>query len=242
MPPLVDAPPRGPRTADEARLRLRALATAVMVTACTALGVHAAFQMRFASGPMPLVIMGAMYLALGAFAVWWLHGRGELGERLRPARGDITLAFGIAVAMWAASKAGALVLAPEGTSRLSWLIKLYHHVGWPTGNPAGGILIMWIAAAEEIAWRGLVFGALRAGFGARTALWLSAVLYAIAHLPTAFLLAGELSGPNPFVVLAALLGGGVWGYLARRTHRLAPGIFAHALFSWAVVEFPLFRL
>ena len=55
----------------------------------------------------------------------------------------------------------------------------------------------------------------------------------------ALLLAGAVS---LLVLVAAALGGGlVWGHLYNRTGRLGPSLFAHALFSWAIVDFPLWR-
>jgi hypothetical protein len=33
----------------------------------------------------------------------------------------------------------------------------------------------------------------------------------------------------------------VWGRVVHRTGRLAPAVFAHAFFSWAIVSFPIWR-
>ncbi|MEZ4295896.1 MAG: CPBP family intramembrane glutamic endopeptidase [Polyangiaceae bacterium] len=67
------------------------------------------------------------------------------------------------------------------------------------------------------------------------------LLYAVAHASTLSLLAHPVAGWNPLLVAAAFGGGLVWGHLYNRTGRLAPGMFAHALFSWAIVDFPLWR-
>jgi membrane protease YdiL (CAAX protease family) len=70
--------------------------------------------------------------------------------------------------------------------------------------------------------------------------WLGSVgLYALAYVPTMWALAAP-GGPNPILPLAALGAGLVWGGMARRFGRLAPGIVAHALFDWCVVV--MFRL
>jgi hypothetical protein len=67
------------------------------------------------------------------------------------------------------------------------------------------------------------------------------VLFALAHVPTCFLLGDPTGGYNPMLVGAALGCGIVWGYLVKRTGRLAPAIFCHAFFSWSVLEFPIWR-
>jgi membrane protease YdiL (CAAX protease family) len=41
------------------------------------------------------------------------------------------------------------------------------------------------------------------------------------------------------VVLAAFGCGMVWSLLVIRTGRLTPALLAHALFSWSIIEFPL---
>jgi hypothetical protein len=73
----------------------------------------------------------------------------------------------------------------------------------------------------------------------RRAALISSLLYAAAHLPTLFLLRPPGGSLNPLVMLAALGCGLVWSFLVLRTGRLTPAILAHALFSWSVIEFPL---
>jgi hypothetical protein len=70
---------------------------------------------------------------------------------------------------------------------------------------------------------------------------LTTALYAVAYGPTVMLLRDEFAGPNPIVVVAALVGGLVWGFIAMRTGRLMPMVLAHALSTWAVVEYPVWR-
>jgi membrane protease YdiL (CAAX protease family) len=50
-----------------------------------------------------------------------------------------------------------------------------------------------------------------------------------------------IGGPNPLLPAAAFGCSIVWCYLRYRTDRLAPSVLSHAIFSWAVVEFPLWR-
>ena len=100
-----------------------------------------------------------------------------------------------------------------------------------------------VAALEEISWRGYVFPILEERLGTRRAWPATAVLYAVAHLPTMVLLRDAFAGPNPLVVLAALGCGLVWGLVVARTGRLPVAIVSHVLFTWGVVlQFPLWRL
>ena len=43
------------------------------------------------------------------------------------------------------------------------------------------------------------------------------------------------------LVLGALAGSVMWTGIYLRRGRLLPAVFSHALFSWAMVEFPLWR-
>ena len=82
---------------------------------------------------------------------------------------------------------------------------------------------------------------LELSFGTRRALVVSALLFGAAHTPTMFLLADPVAGYNPLIVMAAVGCGLVWGAIYWRTSRLMPAIFSHALFSWAIVEMPIWR-
>jgi len=104
-----------------------------------------------------------------------------------------------------------------------------------------GGAVFAVAALEEIVWRGLVMRTLEDAMGARKALLYSALLFALAHVPTAYLLRDPLVGLNPLIVLAAFGCSLVWGGLVLRTGRLVPAVLAHALFSWSMIEFPMWR-
>jgi len=92
-----------------------------------------------------------------------------------------------------------------------------------------------MAVAEELVWRGLVVSLLEERIGSRRAWIWAAVLYGVAHLPTAWALRDPAAGPNPLLVLAAIGCGLVWGGMARRFDRLLPSMFSHALFDWTVI-------
>ena len=102
------------------------------------------------------------------------------------------------------------------------------------------IELVVIAVAEELVWRGLVMGLLEEMMGSRRAWVWQAVLYALAHAPTAWALRDPVAGANPVVIVAALGCGLVWGGMARRFERLLPVVISHVLFDWVVVM--MFRL
>jgi membrane protease YdiL (CAAX protease family) len=189
------------------------------------------------------VCVGGAYAVLAALAIARLRRRGELGDALRPRSGDVSTGAFVAALLYGAAMGAAKIVTPHGTPREAWIASIYAMLGDPAA-PAYHVtsaLFFGIAALEEIAWRGLVMRALDDAFGPGRAWIVSTLLYALAHLPAAFLLK-SMAGLNPLLALGALGGGLVWGHLVNRTGRLVPSIFAHALFTWAVVEFPLWRL
>ena len=46
---------------------------------------------------------------------------------------------------------------------------------------------------------------------------------------------------NPLLVVGAFGCGLVWSFLRFRTGRLVVAVLSHAIFSWAIVEFPLWK-
>jgi membrane protease YdiL (CAAX protease family) len=98
-----------------------------------------------------------------------------------------------------------------------------------------------VAALEELVWRGLVMRVLTERLGWARSWVLQAGLFGLAHVPTMVLLGSPVAGPNPLIVAAGIAYSLVWGRLAMRFDRLPPALFAHALFTWSVVEFPIWR-
>ena len=125
--------------------------------------------------------------------------------------------------------------------RSLWIARIYDQIGDMSANRViyVGLAVLVIAALEELTWRGLVMRSLRSSMGPLRAWLLSSVLYALSHVATLRLLAPPVAGLNPLIVAAALGCGLVWGHIYNRTGRLTPAVFAHALFSWAIVDFPL---
>lgn len=220
-----------------------AIRVAVGVTLATGLVMTFAFDLRRAGTQAMLLAIALLYAVLGAFALRRLEQRGELRSRFRPAGGDLTLGAAVAGALYGCAHLVAQTLATHGSIREAWIMRVYLQVGDPDDPDrvlVGGFVFV-IAALEELVWRGLVMRSLEAAYGPRRALVLTSLLYATAHLPTLYLLGDPTAGLNPLIVLAALGCGTVWGLVYLRTRRLLPALFAHALFTWAVVEFPIWR-
>jgi membrane protease YdiL (CAAX protease family) len=250
-------PERSPRAAGPAEGKrllpnpARAFGPAQREAVLAAVGVTVAggFVMQFAFDPeragsvAMLIALGVFYALTAAIALVRLHQRGELRARFRPAGGDLTLGAVTAGGLYGAAHLVKLALAPYGSPREAWVVRLYLQLGDPAaqGRELVSGAVFLLAALEEITWRGLVMRALEGAYGVRRALLISSVLFGIEHAATLIVLADPVAGFNPLIVLAALGCGLVWGAIFARTSRLVPGIFAHALFSWAVVEFPIWR-
>jgi len=216
---------------------------AVGVTVVVAAAMTYAFRPSHVGHPMMLRTLGATYGVLLLGTLWWLHNNGKL-RRLIPQRGDITIGALLAVGLYMVATVVHLGLAGGGIPRDPWIMGIYLRLGDPrvVSTFVVGIAVLAIAAAEEVVWRGWVQGALLEAAPPRRAWLVASGLYAAAHLPTVYLLRDPVAGLNPILVLAALGCGLFWGYLAMRVDRLGPSVFAHALFSWGVVEYPIWRM
>jgi uncharacterized protein len=220
-----------------------AISVSVGVTLATGVVMTFAFDPRRAGTPAMLIAIGLFYALIGAFAIRRLDQRGELRSRFRPASGDFALGAVVAGALYGAAHVVEQTIAAHGSIHEAWIMRLYLQIGDPNapGHVLVGGAVFLVAALEELMWRGLVMRTLEAVYGARRALVVTSLLFATAHSPTLYLLGDPTAGPNPLIVLAALGCGTVWGLVYLRTSRLVPALFAHALFSWAVVEFPIWR-
>jgi hypothetical protein len=220
-----------------------AIAVGVLVTLATAAVIGFAFSPERAGQPSLLIAIGGLYAVLAAAAIYRMRARGELAKQMRPHSGDLTLGALTAALMYGVATAGHMALTGRGSPREGWIMRIYLQIGDPEieGRVLVSAAVFGIAALEEIAWRGLVFRALKGKLSDARAWLVTTLLYAAAHLPTLFLLADPTAGPNPMLIAAALGCGLAWGRIALRTDRLTPAIFSHALFSWAVVEFPIWR-
>jgi membrane protease YdiL (CAAX protease family) len=220
------------------------IAVAVVVVAAA---VTLAMQQNMSGRPIALAVLAVPYVVLAVLAILYFKREETLGEKLRPKSGDLTFGALVTVMLFFGAIAGRKFLAPHGSVRDAWVMRIYLQIGDPELMQqriiGASVAIAAVAILEEIAWRGLIYSLVEERFGTRRAWPVTAVLYAAAHAPTIVLLSDPYAGPNPLIVLAALGCGLVWGLIVARTGRLPVAIFSHALFTWCVaVQFPLWRL
>lgn len=191
---------------------------------------------------MPL-LLAAVHGPLALVAVGWLRRTGQLRQRLAPAYGDVTKGFLTAAGLFLAAFVIHHLATGRGSFREPWVMRAYLQVGDPFASGAWGVAaaVLAIAACEEITWRGGVMTLLADAIGARRAWLLTTALYGLSYAPTVYLLRDPLAGPNPLLLVAALVGGAVWGGLVLLFGRVPPVVIGHALLVWALLAFPLWR-
>jgi hypothetical protein len=147
----------------------------------------------------------------------------------------------LAAALLLLSWAVRLVVAPAGSIRQAWLFRIYLQIGDSESIKRSAlltVLILVIAACEELVWRGMVLTLLAERVGVRRAWPLAALVYSASLIPTAFGLADPAAGPNPLLLIAGLGCGLVWSFAAAKLGRLMPVIFSHMVFSYfSAVQF-----
>lgn len=222
---------------------LKVAVAVVLVAAAMTL----AMQPSMSGSPLALLSLGLPYFVLSVLGILYLRREGTLSDKLRPRSGDLTFGALVTVMLFFGAIAGRKILAPHGSIREAWVMRVYLQIGDPEllqQRMLGvSIAVAVVAALEELAWRGLIYALVEERFGTRRAWPVTAVLYAAAHLPTVVLLRDPYAGPNPLIVIAALGCGLVWGLIVARTGRLPVAMFSHVLFTWCVaVQFPLWRL
>jgi uncharacterized protein len=190
-----------------------------------------------------LVSLGVVYGAFAVVTVMRLRRRGELREQLRPVAGDLSIGALVAGVLYGVAMAVHILVTSPPSPRVAWIMRLYLALGDPLSEHrhiVGGFVFV-VAALEELVWRGLVMRVLSEPFGWLRGWLLQALLFGVAHAPTLFLLSDPEVGLNPLLVLAGVSYSLVWGRVAMRWDRLPPAMFAHALFTWAAFEFPIWR-
>jgi membrane protease YdiL (CAAX protease family) len=232
---LDDEAPSSPFDAGHAPWSIAAVAT-LLVGLATWVGFDPATQ----GSPSLLVILAAVYLMLGAVSVLRLRARGEL-SLLRPRSGDLSIGALVAFLLYGMAFAFHALVTSPGHPGEGWIVRVYLMLGDPFSDARHlvAISVAAIGALEELTWRGLIFPALESRLGTLRSALLSIALFAAAHLPTLHRLADPVAGLNPLLVIAALGCGAGWTYLRWRVDRLVPVMLSHALFTWAIVEFPL---
>jgi hypothetical protein len=226
---------------------MKLLGWLVVIVGAVAAGAWLGFQPERSGTWQFWAMVGAPSVVFGAISALRARADGELRDWLVPKWGDFSRGFLVAALLFAGAWAFKHMAAAQGSPREIWFVSLYAQIGDPRelqARPAlVGAVIVLLSIAEELLWRGHVTRLLEERFGSRRAWILSAVLYAVAHVPTAWALRAPGGGLNPLLPMAALGCGLAWGALARWQGRLPPAIISHALFDWVVVMmFPLWGI
>lgn len=182
-----------------------------------------------------------VYLAGSIAAILGYKRRDEL-HLVKPRAGDLTIGALVAFLLFGLTFAVHALVTSPGSPRHGWVMRVYLLMGDPFADnrhliAAGAALI---GLMEELSWRGWVTPLLEERVGVARANGLATLAYAAAHAPAVYLLSDPLAGPNPLIPLAALGCGAAWAYLRWRMERMPPVLLSHALFTWMVIEFPLF--
>lgn len=223
---------------------MRNVALLVAIVVAIAAGAHFGFQEANAGTPAFLLYVAVPTVLCAVLGVVRATRDGTWRDWAGVRAGDFSRGFAGAAIFFGVTWAASRWLTPQSSDRESWLARLYLQLGDPATLRKSvafvvAILIL-LSIAEEIVWRGLVTSLLSELIGSHRAWVWSAVLYAVAQLPTVYALRDPVAGANPLLVLAALFGGLLWGYMARRFDRLLPSVISHVLFDWTVVM--MFRL
>ncbi|MBL8610620.1 MAG: CPBP family intramembrane metalloprotease [Myxococcales bacterium] len=224
---------------------MRSLAQVAAIVAVVGAATYMGFLEKHAGKPSFVVIVGLPTVLFAVYGVFRARRDGVLRERFAVRGGDFTIGALTAAGLFGGAYAFTHYVAPLGTPRSGWLLRIYLQVGDPAvlreKIPYVVAALVVVVVAEEIVWRYLVPTLLEDVVGSRRAWMVAAVCYSVAHAPTAFSMWREGSGYNPLLPIAALGCGLVWGAVTYRLGgRLLPSIFSHALFDWAVVM--MFRL
>jgi membrane protease YdiL (CAAX protease family) len=180
---------------------------------------------------MWVALLGS-YTGLAVWSGLALHKRKLLGQRLRPRGGDLSVGILLGLLLATFGVVAQRALAPAGAPSHAWLFTIYAQVGNIQADPALLTGLAVLVIAEELVWRGFVLETIRERLGTRWAAPLSAVAYAIAHLPTAWTLSTPAAGLNPLLVLASLGCGLVWAFATLALGRLWPVIASHLVFTY----------
>jgi hypothetical protein len=104
---------------------------------------------------------------------------------------------------------------------------VYAYAGGTPRAAIAVLLLFPIGPAEEFYWRGLMQGYLRGMITPARAIVLTSLIYASIHIVTL----------NPSLLLVALIGGLVWGYIYERFGNLFPVLVSHILFDELIFVF-----
>jgi membrane protease YdiL (CAAX protease family) len=215
----------------------RTLLTTALITAAMAF----AFRLELAGSPWFWVALAVPYAALTALALYKLWDEGTLADALSPRWGDLSLGALTAAVLLLSSFGARAVLAPAGSTRQAWLLRIYAQIGDPDVVQRSALytaLLLFIVLCEELVWRSMVLDELSERFGARRGWPLAALCYGVTALPTLYTMRVPIAGLNPLLFTAAIGCGIVWSFLASIKGRLLPVIVAHGVFTYfSLVQF-----
>lgn len=160
------------------------------VAAGLALVVAALFSSLFFQGRMLGALGGLVIAAVEIGAAWWLvaairddataipHRRFALGM-VKPRKGLWLLALApvVGVVVWFAGRLLMLLVPSTGVSPVETF------VSFPSGALAMGSVAVFVPVAEEIFFRGFLYGTVERLRGANIATLVTIVLFAVVHLP-----------------------------------------------------------
>jgi membrane protease YdiL (CAAX protease family) len=215
----------------------RTLLTTALVTAAMAF----AFRLELAGSPGFWAALAVPYAALAALALHKLWDEGALVDVLSPRWGDLSLGALTAAVLLLASFGARAVLAPAGSTRQAWLLRIYAQIGDSDVVQRSVLytaILLFIVICEELVWRSMVLDELTERFGSRRGWPLAALCYGVTALPTLYTLRVPIAGLNPLLITAAIGCGIVWSFLASIKGRLVPVIVAHGVFTYfSLVQF-----
>lgn len=200
-----------------------------------------AFRLDLAGTPWFWLGIGLPYLALALLALRKLWNDGTLLDVLTPRWGDFSLGFATGAGLLLASFGARAVLAPAGSVRQAWLMRIYGQIGDPEAMQHSVLYtaaLFLVVICEELVWRSMVLTELTERFGTRRGWPLAALGYGVAALPTLVTLSDPIAGVNPLLVIGAVGCGLVWSFLAVFRGRLIPVVIAHGVFTYfSLVQF-----
>ena len=216
---------------DSARKTTDAEATGGVTTALVAIALLVAAELAsgiLSGGAVGLLASGsALALAQIAIAVALSRRAGpptpldRLGLRAAPR-------FGAWWALAVGALAGAVALLVPGLWPPRGLAPLEAAIAWPSGKLAVAVVALLVPAAEELFFRGLVFGALRPRLGNAGAVIGASILFLLAHVPQ------DLG--NPGALVAVGITGVLLGALRAASGSVWPCVLAHVLYNTALVS------
>jgi membrane protease YdiL (CAAX protease family) len=220
---------------------MRGLGHTLLAVGSITLAMTFAFRLEVAGTPWFWASLALPYLLLAGLALRQLWNDGTLLDVLAPRQGDVSIGCLTAAILILASWGARAVLAPAGSTRLTWLIRIYAQIGDPDTVQKSFLytgLLLLIVVCEELVWRSMVLRELEQRFGTRRAWPLAAVCYGITALPTLVTLGNPIAGYNPLLVTAAFGCGIVWSFLSSIKGRLLPVVIAHGVFTYfSLVQF-----